>query len=568
MPIGTIGPYQLLEEIGRGAVGVVFRGFDPAIGRQVAIKIIQSGQYANDEERSDLKQRFAREASAAGKLSHPNIVTVFQLAEEGGAQYLVLELVSGPSLEKALAAGQPLDSRLAISILGQVADALDYAHGEGVVHRDVKPANILVRSDGRAKITDFGIARIASQSVTRTGFTFGTPAYMAPEQIESAKVTGLADQYSLAVIAYQMLSGKRPFVADTGPSLMYQILQAKPPSLHLVNPALPPQASEVIAKAMAKTPEDRYLSCSEFIGRLSESLNPSAASLSRAYSVPVEWRPGSASRPGPRSSSPTVPDRRAFRAGLWIAAGLATLSLAGAVLVWRSRLAIPAGPQAPPGAGRKVNAKDGLTYIWIPPGTFRMGCSPEDAECTAGERPQHQVTISKGFWIGKTEVTQEAWQRVMHANPSDFKGPQLPVENVNWSEARGFCETVDMRLPTEAEWEYAARALTPGSRYGEIDAIAWFKGNSEGRTHEVAGKQANAYGIDDMLGNVFEWVTDWYDRYPAGKATDPKGPPIGEFRTLRGGSWTRDPSYARVSYRHRVEPDGRYGDVGVRCAGN
>ncbi len=577
MPNGAIGPYQLLEEVGRGAVGVVFRGFDPAIGRQVAIKIIQPGQFASSEERDDLKLRFTREAAAAGKLSHPNIVTVYQLGEEGDIQYLVLELINGFSLEKTLASGQPLDQTTTVSIVTQVADALDYAHSEGVIHRDVKPANILLRPDGRVKITDFGLARIASQSVTRTGFTFGTPAYMSPEQIESANVTGQADQYSLGVIAYQMLSGKKPFVADTGPSLMFQIMQAQPASVHLLNPAVSPRASEVMAKVLSKKPEERFASCREFGDRLAEALGVSTPDERRPISAipaPMPFpRPVSGIVAQDRSgktrpvSAAVVPERKS-RKGLWVAACLAVAGLAGAAWVWGNRLALPAVPTAPPGAGRKVNAKDGLSYIWIPPGTFRMGCSPEDAECTVGERPQHEVTISKGFWMGKTEVTQEAWQRVMHANPSDFKGPALPVENVSWGEARSYCEATDMRLPTEAEWEYAARGLTRESRYGKIDAVAWYKGNSENRTHEVAAKQANLYGLDDMLGNVFEWVADWYDRYTPARETDPKGPATGQFRALRGGSWTRDPSYARASYRHRVEPDGRYGDVGVRCAGN
>src|ERR1022692_3309676 len=160
----TIGPYQLLEELGRGAMGVVFRGFDPAIGRSVAIKIIHASQFASAVESAELKLRFAREAAAAGKLSHPNIVTVYQLGEHGGVQYLVLELVNGESLENLLSDSQAWDVNPALSILTQVADALDYAHAEGVVHRDVKPANILVRPDGKAKITDFGIARIASQT--------------------------------------------------------------------------------------------------------------------------------------------------------------------------------------------------------------------------------------------------------------------------------------------------------------------------------------------------------------------------------------------------------------------
>ena len=272
----TIGPYQLLEELGRGAMGVVFRGFDPAIGRPVAIKIIQTGQFAGAVEQAELKLRFAREASAAGKLSHPNIVTIYQLGDDGDTQYLVPELVNGSSLEKTLSNRWPQDRKMTVSIVAQVADALDYAHSEGIVHRDVKPANILVRPDGKVKITDFGIARIASQTVTKTGFTFGTPAYMSPEQIMSARVGGGADQFSLGVIAYQMLSGKMPFAADTGPALMFQIMSAQPPLLHTVNPAVSPRTSEVIGKALAKNPDDRFASCKEFARKLAESFGENA----------------------------------------------------------------------------------------------------------------------------------------------------------------------------------------------------------------------------------------------------------------------------------------------------
>jgi serine/threonine-protein kinase len=269
----SIGPFQLVEELGRGATGIVFRGFDPAIGRPVAVKIIWADPFSGPEERSESKLRFAREAAAAGNLSHPNIVTVYQLAEEGGVQYLVTELVQGSSLEKTLSDGQPQDHRAAVCVLTQVADALDYAHAKGIVHRDVTPANILVRPDGVAKITDFGIARIASQRVTRTGVTFGTLKYMSPEQINTAQVSGQADQYSLGVIAYQMLSGKRPFSADRDIALMFQIMWEEPAALHTVTSEVSPRASEVVAKAMAKKPEDRFTSCLEFAERLSESLN-------------------------------------------------------------------------------------------------------------------------------------------------------------------------------------------------------------------------------------------------------------------------------------------------------
>ena len=162
----------------------------------------------------------------------------------------------------------------------------------------------------------------------------------------------------------------------------------------------------------------------------------------------------------------------------------------------------------------KVNPKDGLTYVWIPPGTFTMGCSRGDSECRENEEPAHQVTITTGFWIGQTPATQEAYQRVMGKNPSYFKGAQLPVENVNWDKARSYCQAVGMRLPTEAEWEYAARAGSTTSRYGDIDQVAWYTANSGSKTHEVAQKQPNAWDLYDMLGNVWEWTSDWYaDKY-------------------------------------------------------
>ncbi len=270
----TIGPYQIIEELGRGAMGVVFRGFDPGIGRPVAIKVIRSQQFALEEEKAAQKVRFAREAAAAGKLSHPNIVTIYQLGEHDEFQYLVMELVSGSSLGQSLAGGEPLDPKAALAMLAQVAGALDYAHAEGVVHRDIKPANILVQPNGKIKLTDFGIARMSSQTITQTGMIMGTPAYMSPEQIMAAKVDGKADQFSLAVMAHQMLSGRRPFEAPTDQALMFQIVQAPPTALHLANPRLPATCSEAVHRALAKEPSQRYATCVEFIDALKQSMEP------------------------------------------------------------------------------------------------------------------------------------------------------------------------------------------------------------------------------------------------------------------------------------------------------
>jgi formylglycine-generating enzyme required for sulfatase activity len=230
-------------------------------------------------------------------------------------------------------------------------------------------------------------------------------------------------------------------------------------------------------------------------------------------------------------------------------------------------------PKTPAPGETKVNPKDGLTYVWIPPGTFQMGCSPGDSECggdDSPEKPAHTVTITKGFWMGQTEVTQAAYQRVTKENPSHFHGDRLPVEDVMWAEADNYCTAVGMQLPAEAQWEYAARAGSSASRYGALDAIAWYSSTSGSQTHEVAQKQPNAWKLHDMLGNVSEWTGDWYDDnyYRHSPSQDPRGPSAGEFGVLRGGSWNDKAGWARVSSRAGGEPEYR-GDgwVGFRCAG-
>jgi formylglycine-generating enzyme required for sulfatase activity len=180
-----------------------------------------------------------------------------------------------------------------------------------------------------------------------------------------------------------------------------------------------------------------------------------------------------------------------------------------------------------------------------------MGCSPGDRECDDDEKPPRGVTIEKGFWLGETEVTQAAYQKVMGANPSKFKGGSLPVENVTWNDATSYCRKIGGRLPAAAEWEYAARGGTTGARYGSLDAIAWYDGNSGSRTREVKTREANAYGLFDMLGNVWEWTADDFD---GGKE-------------VRGGSWDYASWYSRASVRDWYVPGFRYFVLGFRCAG-
>ena len=217
----------------------------------------------------------------------------------------------------------------------------------------------------------------------------------------------------------------------------------------------------------------------------------------------------------------------------------------------------------------------GLRLIWIEPGTFAMG-SPSGGD--DDERPDTQVTISRGFWLGRTEVTQAQWSSVMGSNPSKFQDADLPVEQVSWNDAMEFCRKLTEReraagrisdelaytLPTEAQWEYACRAGTTGDYAGNLDAMAWYSANSGNQAHPVGQKQANAWGLYDMHGNVWEWCLDWYGNYPGGAVTDPSGVPSGSFRVYRGGSWWDVAVYCRSARRSRSEPDFRGDLLGFR----
>jgi len=217
----------------------------------------------------------------------------------------------------------------------------------------------------------------------------------------------------------------------------------------------------------------------------------------------------------------------------------------------------------------RVNPKDVQLYVYIPPGEFTMGCSAGDSDCLSHENPTHPVRITQGFWLGQTEVTQAAYHKVTGQAPSFFEGDQRPVENVDWYQAASYCQAVGMRLPTEAEWEYAARAGSPGARYGALDDVAWYDKNSGRETKPVGGKKPNDWGLYDMLGNVWEWTADPYDgnSYHSSLSTDPAGPASGDRRVLRGGSWIVDPAFVRVSYRLRGVPTYRGYTGGFRCAG-
>jgi serine/threonine protein kinase len=276
-----IGRYKIVRELGRGAMGVVYHAIDPNIGRPVAIKTINLGAVLKPDEQERMRERLFREARSAGILSHPGIVTIYDVEQQGELAYIAMEYVDGPTLDHLLSQSQALAPERMFSILAQTAVALDYAHGKGIVHRDVKPANIMIAGDGTAKIADFGIAKItASEQFTMTGSIVGTPHYMSPEQVQGQPVDGRSDQFSLSVIAYEMLTGEKPYTGEHLTTVVYKIVAEEPPAPHRINSTLGPAIETVLRKGLAKKPEARYDSCQEFIGALEKACGETKGWLS------------------------------------------------------------------------------------------------------------------------------------------------------------------------------------------------------------------------------------------------------------------------------------------------
>jgi serine/threonine-protein kinase len=255
-PAQTLGRYRLLAELGRGAMGVVYRAEDPMLSRTVAIKTIN--MVADPAERAEYEKRFYQEAKAAGGLSHPNVVTIYDIGHAGDVVYMAMEYVEGTELRNLLNRGR-IDAAVAVDIVAQVAEGLAYAHARGIVHRDVKPANIMVPRDGPAKIMDFGIARMRASDVkTQTGMLLGSPKYMAPEQLLGGQVDPRCDIFSLGVVLYEALTGAPPFSGADITQVMYQIVHADPPPPSALNSRVPPMLDLIAAKALAKDPAARY----------------------------------------------------------------------------------------------------------------------------------------------------------------------------------------------------------------------------------------------------------------------------------------------------------------------
>ena len=342
-----IGRFKILGELGRGAMGVVYKAEDQTIGRVVALKSIRLQDLTDESERARLRDRLMREARSAGMLSHPGIITIYDTLEEGDCAYIVMECVNGPTFEKMLDTGISADQLL--DILRQTAVALDYAHAQGIVHRDIKPGNIMVNETGRAKIADFGVARIMSQQLTQSGAILGTPNYMAPEQIQGLPVDGRADQFALTVIAFEALTGERPFSGDTIATLLFKITREEPSPASLLNSSLSPAVDKVLQRGFSKKAPDRFPNCTSMVEALITACrnSPGWAPLRRGIhsSLPTVVKTTPGPEPLPALNRPEPAARRTRYFVMAVLVGI--LLLAGIAYQFRSVPGSDPIPDAP-----------------------------------------------------------------------------------------------------------------------------------------------------------------------------------------------------------------------------
>jgi len=374
-------------------MGVVYRARDPRIGRTVALKCVAFAFPLQPGEEDEFLRRFYHEAQIAGRLSHPNIVTIHDVGtrEADGAAFMAMELVSGTNLQEFLAGGGRLPFQQVAAVARQAAEALDYAHGCGVVHRDIKPGNLVLAEGGQLKILDFGIARLASAENTKPGRLLGTPNYMAPEQVTASPVDGRADQFSLAVTIYHLLTGERPFTGESLTAISYQVVNITPPPPSRLNPSVPAGADPALGRAMAKNPEDRYPDCTEFAADLGAALTAwkEAAHRDTPSTLVATPVPRIALAP-PATGSRALPAAGVRGLVLW-GVGLAILgALAAAPILVRGRTI------APTAVGTLDGARAAIAAAVAPP--------PAPAPAPAS-RPQGSLEISITHRFARCTVT-------------------------------------------------------------------------------------------------------------------------------------------------------------------
>lgn len=593
--------YEIVELIGVGGMGNVYRARHRMMDRDVAIKVINRRMVGNPR----AVERFHREVKSAARLAHANIVTAFDAEQAGDVHFLAMEYVNGTNLASVVESRGPLPVSEACDYICQAAAGLQHAHDDGMVHRDIKPHNLMLTPDGTVKILDFGLAALSegldretdANSETRTGLTdvgsiMGTPDYISPEQADDAhRVDNRSDIYSLGATLYFLLAGKPPFEGGSVTEVLDGHARLDPPRIESACPDIPLPLADTVTRMMAKRPDDRLQSAGEVISALQPFVQGETTQVRRGVQsrrrilIAVSCLLVIGAAIVVAMSPPNRGDQDASNTK----SPIKSLKPKSTV----TKNSTPPGPNV-------LKAFKQLKLTLIEPGQFRMG-TERHRKATPDEHV-HFVAMTKPFHIGTYEVTQQQFEWVMGRNPSRFttaRAPELvkdldtgrlPVENVSWDDAVEFCRRLSalpearragylFRLPTEAEWEYACQAGTDSSfhfgnflngKEANVDGRhpwgIWKPGPSIRRTVIVGSYPANPFGLHDMHGNVWEWCADWYqlNYYTQSPPQDPPGPATGTNRVVRGGGWDWGAMHARTAARGQREPGHRDHSLGFR----
>ena len=591
--------------LGRGGFGITYLAENTMLDGKVAIKEFFFKEYCNrDEETSHVtiptdgnreiverfKAKFIKEARTIFKLNHPNIVRIFDIFEENGTAYYVMDYIEGESLNEMVKRRGAIPEAEAIGYIKEVGSALTYIHGKNINHLDIKPGNLMKRRDNnKIQVIDFGVAKqydaATSEGTTTTpvGISHG---YSPSEQYQQNGVQTFSPQsdvYALAATLFKLLTGNTP-----------------PEAIVLQDEGLPKEelrmkgVSETVVSAIEaamQTRTKRTQSVAEFIKNL-EANDDEATELTEetrkaeeekrreeaAAKRLAEEKAAAERQTQEKAERKREEDNKARRAKLkkiilWAVVAVVTIVGVGVLMNIPPSPTLGTSSYTPNIREFTVNGVS-FQMVEVRGGTFTMGATSEQGDANDDEKPTHEVTLSD-YYIGKTEVTQALWEAVMGNNPSYFQGKSLPVENISWNDCKTFIVKLNaltgktFRMPTEAEWEYAARggSKSRGYKYsgsGNIDEVAWHKDNSEEKTHEVGTKRPNELGLYDMSGNVWEWCNDWYGDYSSASQTNPKGPDSGANRIGRGGGWWYYARGCRCSIRGDFRPDYRNEFLGLR----
>ncbi len=596
----VIDRYQLVRKLGSGAMGTVYLAENLQLHRQVALKLPHLARHPE----SNAKRRFAREAQTLARLEHPNVCRVDDAGEDGGVPFLVMEYIDGQSLTQCVGKDGYREPHQIACLVRDVAEALAYVHENRIVHRDIKPGNILIRPDGRPCITDFGLAHllhVTSESrLTSYGTTLGTPEYMAPEQLDATNrdIGPACDVYALGVVLFELLTERLPFSGPVA-EMTVQIISVPPPKPSEFRADVPHELESLCLRMLAKQPSARPASMTEVVRELDDIVG----SETTTDHVPPSHAENRTARFTHRKRT------------------VVTLCLLGGVFGglgwWGSHqtdsakplnlLKLPRIPSPKVRANGQINVPEpqeksmlpilrtnslGMEFVRIPPGKFRMGRIQPHSPGPSNENPV-DVQISYEFFAGTTEVTQSQYAAVCMTEPwrgyvKMIMDPDAAAAYVSWHDCCQFCELLTVRerelglipddlvyrLPTEAEWEYFCRAGTDtlfsfGNDETKLREYAWWNENTdvidERYAHRVAQLKPNPWGLYDVHGNVYEWCADRYaSQLPGGR--DPFVTVSGTLnRPNRGGSWGwRDAWACRSSNRRVSPPETRENNLGMR----